>query len=60
MSNLIDDLEYQRAKADLHATIEGTSAMLRRSFRRMLIVQTLCLLMITVAPFVGVWLANHS
>jgi hypothetical protein len=60
MSNLIDDPEYQRVKADLHANIAGTSVVLRRSFRRMLIVQSLCLLLITVAPFAGVWLANHS
>ncbi|WP_274644004.1 hypothetical protein [Pseudomonas serbica] len=59
MSNLLDDPEYQQTKAGLHATIAGTSVLLRRSFHRMLIVQSLCLLVITVAPFAGVWLANH-
>jgi hypothetical protein len=60
MSNLMDDPEYQQAKAELQKTIADFPVALRRSFRRMLIVHALCMLLITVAPFAGVWLANHS
>ncbi|WP_338924384.1 hypothetical protein V0M98_32750 (plasmid) [Pseudomonas silesiensis] len=58
MSNLQNDPEYLKAKGELQVSIDDLHVVIRRSFRRLLIVQSLAMLLITVATFAGVWLSS--
>ena len=60
MSNLQNDPEYLKAKGELQVSIDDLHVVIRRSFRRLLIVQSLAMLLITVATFAGVWLSSAT
>jgi len=53
MTEISDDLEPSRK--DLQDSLNETSVVIHRSFRRLILVQFLCLLVIAIAPFAGLY-----
>lgn len=51
-----DDLE--RSRKDLQDSLKEISVATSRSFRRMILVQFVCLLVIAIAPFAGLYLSK--
>ena len=56
MDDVNDDLDSSRK--DLHDSLKETSVAMSKSFRRLIIVQFFCMLIIAIAPFAGIYLAR--